>query len=223
MTAGHFGLATGVKAFAPRVPLWAIMVATYLLDIAFVFFVSAGLESLAPIHPGHPAYGEAIIQATYTHSLLGAALIALVAGAAAAAAWGRSAGGVIGAVVFSHWLLDLVVHRRDLAVVPGDVISLPLFGLGLWDDPLASAAFELVLVLSGTWLYHRSAARSVGGGDRTGRVFVSAGVIGAILVLLLGADVFGLPLVVAVGLMLLAIVLGGVLDARLDWRAHGRA
>ncbi len=99
MTARHFGLAAGAKAPAPRVPLWAPMQSTYLLDWIFVILVGAGLGHFGPLVPGQPVgYGEVAIQAYYSHSLVGAALIALVAGWLARQARGRQAGVAIGAV-----------------------------------------------------------------------------------------------------------------------------
>src|SRR5690606_33978479 len=96
MTAGHFGLAAGVKQWAPRLPLWALMLSTYLLDVIFIFFFAAGLESLAPADPAQPmGYGNVLIQAYYTHSLLGALLIAAVAGWVAGRSWGQQGGLVV--------------------------------------------------------------------------------------------------------------------------------
>jgi hypothetical protein len=43
------------------------------------------------------------------------------------------------------------------------------------------------------------------------------------MLLLLASDVLGLPLLVAVGLMLLIIVLGGWLDSRVHWLAAAPA
>ena len=221
MTAGHFGFAAAIKSISPRTPLWALMVATYFLDIVFIFLAGAGLESFAQIDPAHPAYGGAIIHAGYTHSLVGAALISLVVGAVATAIWNRSSGVILGAVVFSHWLLDLVVHRPDMAILPANVGNFPLLGLGLWSYPAISAVLELVLAVGGAWLYYRSAARAPSvateAGTRFSKAIMAAGVTGALIVLLLAADVFSLPLLLAVGLMLMVIVVGGLLDARLGW------
>jgi len=114
MTPGHFGLAAGAKKFAPRIPLWTLFLSTYLLDVFFVFLLAAGIENITPLDPAHPnAYGEIIIHAEYTHSLVGALLISTLAGWLANVRWGRSGGITIAAVSFSHWVLDLIVHRPD--------------------------------------------------------------------------------------------------------------
>jgi hypothetical protein len=100
-----------------------------------------------------------IIHAPYTHSLVGALLLAALYGAAWALRRGRQAGLILGAVVFSHWLLDLVVHRADMPILPGGA---PRLGFGLWRAPTAAALVELALVVVGSWLYFR-VARGVAG------------------------------------------------------------
>src|SRR5690242_20880730 len=92
---------------------------TQLLDVLFVFLLIPGVESFS----GGSGYGQGVINAHYTHSLAGALLIALAAGAGAWKLWGRQGGLIIAATVFSHWLLDLVVHRPDLPLLPGSAGS----------------------------------------------------------------------------------------------------
>jgi membrane-bound metal-dependent hydrolase YbcI (DUF457 family) len=159
MIAGHYGLAAGVKGRDMAVPLWALLIATFWLDIVFVPLLLLGIESIEPVPGTSGGYGDAIIHADWTHSLVGAIVLALVFGAVAAIPWGRRAGAVLAAVVFSHWLLDLVVHRGDMPILPANAGNLPRLGFGLWQEPLISAAVELLLVLGGAWLYWRAAER----------------------------------------------------------------
>jgi hypothetical protein len=67
---------------------------------------------------------------------------------------------VLGAVVCSHWLLDLVVHYGDMPILPGDIGALPRLGFGLWHYPTAAAALELALIVVGSFLYWRAAVRA---------------------------------------------------------------
>src|ERR671932_744576 len=114
MVAGHFGLAAGVKSQVPAAPLWALMLATQWLDVFFVPLFLMGIETIEPVNPANPnAYGGGVIHADYTHSLVGAILLSVLAGGLAWAMFGRRIGVVIGAVAFSHWLLDLLVHYPD--------------------------------------------------------------------------------------------------------------
>jgi membrane-bound metal-dependent hydrolase YbcI (DUF457 family) len=185
--AGHFGLAAAVKARRPAVPLWGLMLATQWLDVAFVPLVLAKVEGLTPLVP--PGYGRVIIHADYTHSLLGALVLAAVYGGAWALRRGRSAGLVLGATAFSHWLLDLVVHRGDMPFLPGNAGHLPRLGFGLWRFPAAAALVELAMVVAGSALYWR-AARATGGSPARARL-CGAVCLGAGLVVL-ALDLLGL-------------------------------
>jgi hypothetical protein len=157
MIAGHFGLAAGVKSGARSTPLWALMLATAWLDVVFVPLFLAGVETIENVAGTAGGYGQGIIHANYTHSLVGAAALAVLFGAVAAIPWGRRVGIVLGAVVFSHWLLDLIVHRADLPILPGNAGGLPLLGFGLWRVPVAAATLEFAIVVVGAWLYWRAA------------------------------------------------------------------
>jgi len=163
--AGHFGLAAAVKWRAPAAPLWLLMIATQWLDIVFVPLFVLGVERLVPL-PGAKsgAYGQALIYADYTHSLFGALLLSALLGAVASLRYGSKNGFVVGLVSFSHWVLDLLVHRGDLPILPGNLGRLPRLGFGLWRFTWLSALFELALVFSGALLYWRAARATIGHG-----------------------------------------------------------
>jgi hypothetical protein len=210
MFAGHFGLAAGVKALdsgvlsgnpvesrtqaatQSSVPLWALMLATQLLDVFFVVFVLLGIESFG----SGSGYGEGTINAYYSHSLLGALLITLVAGALAWRAWGQRVGLILAGVVFSHWLLDLLVHRPDLPILPGNLGNLPLLGFGLWNLAVVSASLELLLIVVGGGLYAVSALRRARNTPKPlearGRAVTASVVLGVLLVLSLASSLVGI-------------------------------
>ncbi len=189
MFAGHFGLAAGVRAKAPEVPLWGLMLATQLLDVVFVPLYLTGVETIDETY-GH-GYGDSVIHADYTHSLLGALILTFLAGFLARRLWGGKAGSIIGAVVFSHWILDLVVHREDMPILPGNLGDLPLLGLGAWRYEGVSITLEAILLAVGFAMYARSVLR--GSKSRMkARAIVSSIVMGTLLVLSLITDVAGL-------------------------------
>jgi hypothetical protein len=158
MVPGHFGFAAGVKSQVPSAPLWALMLATQWLDVIFVPLFLMGIETIEPRNPAAPdVYGGGIIHAVYTHSLVGALALSALAGGLAWARWGRRVGVTIGAVAFSRWILDLIVHYPDLPILPGNAGGLPLLGFGLWGYPTVAAFVELALVLVGAYFYHRRA------------------------------------------------------------------
>ncbi len=154
MIAGHFGFAAIVKSREQSAPLWALMLATVWLDVIFLPLFLVHLETLQTIHAG---YGGSIIHANYTHSLVGMLALSSILGVMFLPRLGRRVALVIALVSASHWVLDLVVHRPDLPLLPGNLGHLPLLGAGLWNDPRLAAMVELLLVVTGAALYWRAA------------------------------------------------------------------
>jgi membrane-bound metal-dependent hydrolase YbcI (DUF457 family) len=177
MVAGHFGFAALVKARERQTPLWALMLACQWLDVVFVPLFAAHLESLVPVAGSQGGYGENIIYADYTHSLLGALALSAALGALGALWWGRRSGVVLGAVAFSHWGLDLVVHRGDLPLLPGDAGHLPRLGFGLWRLPWLALTVELLLVAGGAYAYWRAASETAAAAGRGTRIANLAGAL----------------------------------------------
>lgn len=159
MIAGHFGFAAMIKARERATPLWALMLATQWLDVVFVPLYAMGIERIEPI-PGPPGYGRGVIYADYTHSLLGSLVLAGMFGAACGLRLGRRSGVVLAAVAFSHWILDLIVHRADLPLLPANAGGFPRLGFGLWKVPAVAILVELALVLAGSWTYFRAASEA---------------------------------------------------------------
>ncbi|QHT62606.1 permease [Paenibacillus lycopersici] len=194
MFAGHFGLAAAVKAADKRTPVWTLMLGTQLLDVLFVPFLLTGQETIESAEDGVGGYGGSLIHADYTHSLAGALIIALLAAWAGRRFWGRRSGAIIGLVVFSHWLLDLLVHRPDLPILPGNLGDLPLLGFGLWAHPAISAALEAALIAGGFLLYGRSvlaSSKAAGGAAGTVSAYLAAAVMGLLLLGSLLSDMMG--------------------------------
>ncbi|MFD0590280.1 metal-dependent hydrolase [Paenibacillus sp. GCM10027627] len=189
MFAGHFGLAAAVKAKAPEVPLWALMIGTQLLDVAFVPLLLTGVETIEETDGG--GYGGMIIHADYTHSLLGAIMIALLAGWLGRKFWGTRAGIALGGIVFSHWLLDLLMHREDMPLLPGNLGDLPLLGLGAWEFKGISVLLEVALLAVGFTMYMYSTLKRTERSKR-GAAYLASGAMGVLLVFSLATDVFGL-------------------------------
>src|SRR5260370_957935 len=100
----------------------------------------------------------------YTHGLLGAlALSGALGGLAILFLRDRTMAvfSLIAGAVFSHWLLDLVVHVRDLPLF-GDSVKV---GFGLWRYVWLSLPLELAILYGGAALYVRYAPSNTRWGD----------------------------------------------------------
>jgi hypothetical protein len=153
MFVGHYGPSFLAKRADQTVPLWVLFLAVQLLDVLWGVFVLLGIEKVR-IVPGFTETNALdLYYMPYTHSLPGAIGWAVVAAVAYALVARASKGGLmVGAAVFSHWLLDLIVHRPDLALWD-DAAKV---GLGLWDHRLLTLALESALALGCLALYMKS-------------------------------------------------------------------
>jgi len=136
---GHYGVAFAVKSERNRIPLWVLFVAVQLLDFLWVPFVLLGIEKVQMV-PGITATNSLdLYYMPYTHSLIGALIWSgaafliynLVTGTKAS----NIAALIVAFAVFSHWILDLIVHRPDLAIYDNNFesrlwsLELPRFGI----------------------------------------------------------------------------------------------
>ena len=126
MYAGHLAMGLAIKAKEPRAPTWALLVGVGLLDLLFGPFVLIGIERVS-ITPG-VSPGFSLDSIEWSHSLAMALVWAALFGLAFVGK-GRAVALVLAFAVFSHFLLDLPVHPRDLALWPGSSVHL---GFGLW-------------------------------------------------------------------------------------------
>jgi hypothetical protein len=152
MFVGHFGPSLAIRSARPEIPLWVLVVAAQLIDIAWTLLVLAGIEK-ARIVPGITAANPLdLYYFPYTHSLVAALLWSLAAAVVCRFAFrwpGWTSGLWVGAAVFSHWVLDFLTHRPDLPLY-GDAAKV---GLGLWNNVGLSLALEAAVLVGGLWMY----------------------------------------------------------------------
>jgi len=161
MFIGHYGPAFAGKAAATRIPLWVLFIAVQFLDVIWSIDVLLGIEHLRIVPGLMQASALDLYDMPYTHGLIGAALLAVAFGAVVAF-FMRERRGLVFIVaalcVFSHWILDLVVHRPDLWIYDGIYL-----GFGLWRWLWLSLPLELATLLVGAWLYARNVPARRGG------------------------------------------------------------
>jgi hypothetical protein len=162
MFVGHYGVSFAAKRVDPTIPLWVLFLAVQFLDILWAPCILLGIEKVR-IVPGITASNPLdLYYMPYTHSLVAALFWSCVGGFAyqfVARPARRQASAVVGLAVFSHWILDFVVHRPDLPLYDNSA----KVGLGLWNAPALAFGLEAALLFGGVWLCLRGRlARSLG-------------------------------------------------------------
>jgi hypothetical protein len=215
MFVGHYGISYASKPIEPRVPLWVLFLAVQFLDVLWGIFVLLGVERVR-IVPGITATNPLdLYYMPYTHSLAGAVVWSLVAALGYRLWRGRmetaTGPAMVGVAVFSHWVLDLFVHRPDLPLI-GDQFKV---GLGLWNMPLIAFSLEAVLLAGGLLLYLRSTEPIARFGTVGPPVFV------LIMLVIQAVTFFGAPpsspagaAITALGAYFVLAAVAGWLDAK---------
>lgn len=161
MFVGHLAAALAAKRVDPDLPLAAGVTAAFALDLVWPVLLLLGIE-VVRVDPGNTAFTNLAFDSyPWTHSLAMVLLwsaLAAVTGRVVLRSW--KAGGVVGALVLSHWVLDWVTHRPDLPLWPNG----PMAGLGLWNSIPGTIVVEAGLFAAGVWLYVSVTDAS----DRTG-------------------------------------------------------
>ncbi len=155
MFVGHYGVSFAARRIAPTVPLWVLFIAVQLLDVVWAPLVLLGVEKVR-IVPGITASNPLdLYYMPYTHSLV-AALVwsagAFVIYRIVMPLGKRAAASIVAGAVFSHWVLDFIVHRPDLPLYDNS----SKVGLGLWNLPVLAFGLEAALLFGGMWLYFRT-------------------------------------------------------------------
>jgi len=126
MYVGHFAAALAIKARVPKAPTWGLLVGVGVLDLLFGPFVLMGIERIS-VTPG-VSPGFSLDYIDWSHSLA-TSLFWSVSFGVLFWRYGRVVALAMGVAVFSHFVLDIVVHPPDLALWPGATTHL---GFGLW-------------------------------------------------------------------------------------------
>jgi len=153
MFIGHWAPAFAAAALTKRAPkLGTLFIAAQLVDWGFFALASVGIEKMR-VEPGATALVPFdLYHMPYTHSLLANALWALGFAMILMIIRRDIITALLGgAVVLSHWFVDLIVHRPDLTLAGGEA----RYGLGLWNHPSSAIALELALTI-GAFLWYIS-------------------------------------------------------------------
>jgi hypothetical protein len=156
MFVGHYSVAFACRTERNRIPLWVLFIGVQFLDYIWATLVLLGIEKLRVIKGFTAGSMLDSYFHPYSHSLITAVIWSVVAALIYKTVCGRhdrscskSAPLIIGVAVFSHWILDLIAHPRDLAIYDNSW----KVGFGLWNYRDAEFALEIVLLAGGIVLY----------------------------------------------------------------------
>jgi FtsH-binding integral membrane protein len=164
MFIGHYGAGLSFKKAAPPISLGLFFLAVQFLDLLWPTFLLLHIEHVQITSDKSQPIPLIFTDYPYSHSLL----MALVWSALffllywLARKNGRDAL-ILGVAVFSHWVLDLIVHLPDLPLYPGGSVK---FGLELWRYPVVTAILEGLIFFVGLFLYLKATKAK----NRTGTV-----------------------------------------------------
>jgi len=151
MFIGHFGAGLAGKKAASKPSLGTMFLAAQLLDLVWPIFILAGIEKVKIVPGISSANPLEFTFYPYTHSLLMVMLWAVIFGMLYYFIRKNLNGAVVlGILVLSHWVLDLLVHIPDLPLYPGSSMKV---GLGLWNYPVVSFIVESLIFIAGIYLY----------------------------------------------------------------------
>ena len=156
MFVGHYSVAFACRTERNRIPLWVLFVAVQFLDYIWATLVLLGIEKLRVIKGFTAGSMLDSYFHPYSHSLITAVIWSVVAAfvyktvcSRYSCHYSKSAPLIIGLAVFSHWILDLVAHPRDLAIYDNTW----KVGFGLWNYRDPEFALEIALLAGGIGLY----------------------------------------------------------------------
>ena len=156
MFVGHYSIAFAAKTERNRVPLWVLFVAVQFLDYIWATLVLLGIEKLRVIK----GFTAGSMLDSYFHPYSHSLIAAVAWSGVAALAYGtfcsrhgcqyrKSAALIVGLAVFSHWILDLIAHPRDLPIYDNTW----KVGFGLWNYRDPEFALEIAVLAGGIILY----------------------------------------------------------------------
>ena len=170
MFVGHYSVAFAARSDRNKIPLWVLFIAVQFLDYIWATLVLLGIEKLRVIKGFTAGSMLDSYFHPYSHGLIAAILWSCLAAIVykPICSWlgfvyTKSAALIISVAVFSHWILDLIAHPRDLAIYDNTL----KVGFGLWNYRDPEFALEIALLACGIVLY---LARNIMPGVRKGAV-----------------------------------------------------
>jgi hypothetical protein len=149
----HAAAALAINRRWPGVPIVPVLISVQIVEMLWVVFNLLGVErtelgadvtSMKDVH---------LVHLTFSHSIATTAALAFLVWFVFAKVLRKGRWGIaLGVGVFSHTVLDLLVHSHDMALAPG--VQQPLLGTGLYDVPVYALIAETIFGVL-CWKYHQ--------------------------------------------------------------------
>jgi len=147
---GHYALGFAAKRLAPRTSLGTLFAAPTLADLLWPVFLLLGWEQARVVPGPNPFLNLWLDSIPVSHSLVALIAWGLLFGYLYRKRTGYARGAlVVGLLVVSHWVLDVVTHRPDMPLYPGSVTV----GLGLWNSVAGTLLVEGAMFVAGVAIY----------------------------------------------------------------------
>lgn len=158
MGPAHLAAGLAAKSFTPKIYLIFLLIASEALDLLSFLFIWLGIEEpgtsqfsfvhgLQVIQPGSIAWSHSLFMAILWSFVFVSISFLIIRD--------RRLSMIFALVVFSHWVLDFIVHAPDLPLL---FENSPKVGLGLWTTGpgfITSLMLEIILVIGGLIIYFR--------------------------------------------------------------------
>jgi membrane-bound metal-dependent hydrolase YbcI (DUF457 family) len=160
---GHLAPALAAKSAAPQVPILALVIASETNDILYFLFSSVGIEPKSAIAAMDFNQGVKYLTPVsnpWSHGLFMSIVWAIIAAAIAFLFYrDRRISSIIGLAVFSHWLLDFLMHSNLPLFFDGS----PQIGLGLENSGIGflfMTVFDILIIAAGIAIYFKARKRT---------------------------------------------------------------
>ncbi len=153
MFVGHFGVGLAAKRAAPRVSIGTFFLAVQWADLLWPILLLAGAEHVRIVPGLIKLCALDFYDYPWSHSLAALVVWGILFGAIH---WivrrDLATAFILGLCVVSHWVLDVLMHRPDMPVLPRG----PYVGLGLWNSVPGTLIVEGLVYAAGITLYVRT-------------------------------------------------------------------
>ena len=185
MFIGHYGVGFAAKKYASAISLGWLFIAVQFSDLLWPTLLLFNVEHVAINRDPNVVVPLVFTDYPFSHSLLMVLIWSLLFGFIYWMIKKNSKYAIILALcVFSHWLLDLIVHYPDLPLYPGNS---PKVGLKLWSLPIVEDIVEMAIFVIGLVMYLRTTIAKNNWGKYVLWILV------VLLVASFAANIFGPP------------------------------